>query len=159
MQLAIQFDLKRLQFSIPSHLPEFLLCSEQARGSSYTQIVYGPSGNKLALVTGQMLSKAFVPPPGGSTAVYNSSGLAYYRDADWLRSSRFASTPTAPTAMYYDGAYAPFGEPYAESRTTDRNFTGQNQDIVSSGPYPPYDFMYREHHPTWGRRLTHNTNR
>jgi len=75
---------------------------EQARGSSYTQIVYGPQGNKLALMNGQTLAKAFVPLPGGATAVYNSSGLSYYRHADWLGSSRFASTPSR--AMYYDGA-------------------------------------------------------
>jgi RHS repeat-associated protein len=54
-------------------------------------------------------------------------------------------------AQHYDGAYAPYGENYAESGTTDRNFTGQNQDMVSSGSYPLSDFMFREYHSTWGR--------
>src|SRR3989442_10715604 len=81
----------------------------------------------------------------GATAVYNSSGLAYYRHADWLGSSRFASTPGR--AMYYDGAYAPYGENYAETGTTDRNFTGQNQDTTAD----LYDFLFREDHPTQGR--------
>src|SRR5207244_3032490 len=56
--------------------------------------------------------------------------------------------------MYYDGAYAPYGENYAEAGTTDRNFTGMNQDTVSSGSYPLYDFLMREHHPVWGRWLS-----
>jgi RHS repeat-associated protein len=38
--------------------------------------------------------------------------------------------------------------------TQDRNFTGQNQDTINSGAYPLYDFLYREHHPTWGRWLS-----
>src|SRR5208282_865764 len=115
----------------------------------YTQIVYGPTGAKLALMNGQTLAKAFVPLSGGATAVYNSSGLAYYRHSDWEGSSRLASTPSQ--TVYYEGAYGPFGENYAETGTQDRNFTGQNQDTISTGPYPLYDFLYREYHPTWGR--------
>src|SRR3989454_7792796 len=102
-------------------------------------------------MNGQTLSKAFVPLPGGATAVYNSSALSYYRHADWLGSSRFASTPSR--AMYFDGAYAPYGENYAEAGTTDRSFTGQNQDTASA-IYPLYDFLFREYHPTQGRWLS-----
>lgn len=123
---------------------------EQARGTSYTQIVYGPLGNKLALMTGQTLTKAFVPLSGGATAVYGSGGtLTYYRHSDWQGSSRFASTPTTRT-KYFSGAYAPYGENYAESGTTDRNFTGQNQDTTAD----LYDFMFREHNYTHGRWLS-----
>jgi RHS repeat-associated protein len=43
--------------------------------------------------------------------------------------------------MYYDVAYAPFGETYAEAGTTDRNFTGMNQDTISTA----YDFPAREY--------------
>jgi RHS repeat-associated protein len=124
---------------------------EQNRSGSYTEIVYGPLGDKLALMNGQTLTKAFVPLPGGATAVYNSSALSYYRHADWLGSSRFASTPGR--AMYYDGAYAPYGENYAEAGTTDRSFTGQNQDTASA-IYPLYDFLFREYHPTQGRWIS-----
>jgi len=121
-------------------------------GSSYTQIVYGPGGSKLALMSGQTLSKAFVPLAGGATAVYNSSGLAYYRHPDWLGSSRLASTTSR--GVYYDGAYAPYGENYAETGTTDRSLTAQNQDMVSSGSYPLYDFLMREHNAAWGRWIS-----
>jgi RHS repeat-associated protein len=100
-------------------------------------------------MNGQTLSEGFVPLSGGATEVYNSSGLAYYRTADWLGSSRLASAPAR--TVYYDGAYAPYGGNHAEVGTQDRNFTGQNQDTISSGPYPLYDFLYREYHPTWGR--------
>jgi RHS repeat-associated protein len=124
---------------------------EQARGSSYTQIVYSPTGSKLALMSGQTLQKAFVALPGGATAVYNSSGLAYYRHSDWLGSSRLATLPTqtnpAVNEVYYDGAYAPYGESYAGYGTSDLGFTGQNQDTVPGLD----DFMFREYQPSSSR--------
>lgn len=121
-------------------------------GSSYTEVVYGPGGRKFALLSGQTLTKVFVPLAGGAVAVYNSSGLAYYRHPDWLGSSRLASTTSR--GVYYDGAYAPYGENYAETGTTDRSFTGENQDMVSSGSYPLYDFLMREYNATWGRWIS-----
>src|SRR5579859_5275783 len=117
-------------------------------GTTYQQILYGPGGGKLALMNGQNLNKAFIGLPGGATAVYNSSGLQYYRHADWLGSSRLASTPAR--TVYSDGAYAPFGENYDETGTTDRSFTGQNQDTVPG----LYDFMFREQSPTQGRWIS-----
>jgi len=112
---------------------------EQQRSTAYQQIVYGPGGGKLALMNGQTLTKAFVPLPGGATAVYNSSGLQYYRHSDHLGSSRLASTPSR--TLYYSGAYAPFGESYKEAGTTDHSFTGNNEDTVAGMA----DFMYREY--------------
>jgi RHS repeat-associated protein len=117
---------------------------EQNRSGTYTEIVYGPHGGKLALMSGQTLQKAFVPLAGGAVAVYTSSGLAYYRHSDWLGSSRFASTPTR--TMYSDDAYTPFGEPYAQSGTAALSFTGMNQDTVSG----LCDFPAREY-ATQGR--------
>ncbi len=112
---------------------------EQDKSGVYSQIVYAPSGFKLAIMSGQTLTKAFVPLSGGAVAVYNSSGLAYYRHSDHLGSSRFASTPSR--TLYFDGAYAPFGEPYAQTGTTDLSFTGMNQDTVAN----LYDFPTREY--------------
>jgi RHS repeat-associated protein len=117
-------------------------------GTNYKQIVYGPVGGKLALMNGQTLNKAFVTLPGGATAVYTASGLAYYRHSDHLGSSRMASTPAR--TPYYTGAYAPFGESYNESGTTDRSFTGQNQDTVPG----LNDFMFRRHSPNQGRWIS-----
>jgi RHS repeat-associated protein len=121
------------------------LRAEQNRSGTYTQIVYAPTGQKLALMSAATLQKAFIPLPGNAQAVYASSGLSYYRHPDWLGSSRFASTPTPPTGMYSDTAYAPFGEPYAQAGATDLSFTGQNQDTVAGGLTGPYDFPAREY--------------
>lgn len=118
---------------------------EQDRSGVYSEIAYAPSGGKLAIMNGQSLTKAFVPLSGGSVAVYNSSGLAYYRHSDWLGSSRFASTPAR--ALYFDGAYAPFGENYAQSGTSDLSFTGMNQDTVPN----LFDFPAREYNGIHGR--------
>src|SRR5579864_583514 len=113
---------------------------EQNKSGTYTEIVYAPKGNKLALMSGtSTLKQAFAPLPAGATAVYNASGLEYYRHPDWLGSSRFSSTPTR--TMYNDLAFAPFGEPYAQTGSTDVSFTGQNQDTTSN----LYDFAAREY--------------
>jgi RHS repeat-associated protein len=120
---------------------------EQQNGSTYTEILYNPMG-KAALMSGQTLTKAFVYLPGGATAIYNSSGLAYLRHSDWLGSSRLTST--AARGMYSSSAYAPFGEQYATSGTSDASFTGQNADTTST----LYDFTFREHSPSQGRWIS-----
>src|SRR3989442_11717134 len=112
---------------------------EQNRSGAYTQFVYAPNGAKLAIFSGQTLQKAMVALPGGAIAVYNSSGLLYYGHSDHLGSIRFGSTPSR--AMYFDLAYAPFGEQYAASGTTDSAFTGQRQD-TSPGVYDFPDRSY-----------------
>ena len=117
---------------------------EQNRSNSYTQIVYSPTGAKLALMSGQTLQKAFVPLPGQATAVYTSTGLDHYRHPDWLGSARLTSSPTR--TVLSTTAYAPFGETYAQSGTADPSFTGQNSSTVPGD----YDFLYREY-STQGR--------
>lgn len=112
---------------------------EQARGTSYTEIVYAPTGDKLALMNGQTLQKAFVPLLGQATAIYASTGLDHYRHSDWLGSARLTSSPAR--AYVSSVAYAPYGETYASSGTTDPSFTGQNPDTVSND----YDFFFREY--------------
>ena len=121
---------------------------EQTTGTSHTQVVYGLDGGKFALMSGTTLSKAFVALPAGAEAVYNSSGLDYYRHADWLGSSRLAST-TSQT-VYSDVSYAPYGEPYNQYGTADPSFTGQNQDTASG----LYDFLYREQSSVQGRWIS-----
>lgn len=123
---------------------------EQTRGSSHTEIVYGPYGLKLALMNGQNLVNAFVKIPGGSRAVYDGSGLAYYRHSDHLGSSRLATTPSR--TKYYDVAYAPYGEDYNRSGTSDLSFTDEHQDTVNGGwTTNLYDFMLREYRTAHGR--------
>jgi RHS repeat-associated protein len=111
---------------------------ERNNGGAYSEIAYAPTGEKIEVMNGQSYTKAFAPLPGGAVAVWGG-GVAWYRHPDYLGSSRFAST--AARTMYYDGAYAPFGEPYAQTGSTDLSFTGMNQDTVSN----LYDFPAREY--------------
>ena len=121
---------------------------EKNVSGTYTEFIYGPTGAKLATANGQTLVKALIALPGGAKVAYNSSGLAYYRHSDWLGSSRLASTPTR--TMYSDSAYAPFGEQYAMSGTTDASFTGQEQDTASS----LFDFPARRSSYSQGRWIS-----
>src|SRR5258708_19219931 len=113
--------------------------AEQTTGSTHSEIVYGPGGGKLALMNGTSLIKAFVPVTGGATAVYNSSGLAYYRHSDHIGSSRLSSTPTQ--TVYSDTAYSAFGDPSPPPAPLDPSFTAQNHDT----PPPAHDFPYPTH--------------
>jgi RHS repeat-associated protein len=117
---------------------------EQNRSNVYTEIVYSPAGDKLALMSGQTLQSAFIPLPGGAKAVYTSAGLNRYRHSDWLGSNRLTSSPTR--TVLSTAAYAPFGDTYAQSGIVDPSFTGQNSDTVSGD----YDFLAREYN-TQGR--------
>ena len=123
---------------------------ESFYNGSYTQVVYAPDGYKFALMNGSTVRKYMAPLTAGLQAVYTANtpaGLAYYRHADWLGSSRLASA--ANRSVYYDGAYAPFGESYGETGTTDRSFTGQTQDTASG----LYDFSFRQYSSSQGRWL------
>jgi RHS repeat-associated protein len=71
---------------------------EKNNSGTYTEIVYAPTGAKLALMggtNGQTLQKGFVSLAGRASAIYTGSGLSYYRHSDWLGSSRLSSTATA----------------------------------------------------------------
>jgi hypothetical protein len=118
---------------------------EQNRSGTYTQIVYGPVGG-----SGQTLQKGLVPLSGKGMAVYNSSGLLYYAHADMLGSIRLGTTPAR--GMYFDLAYAPFGETYAPSGSVDPAYTGQMADTSQRQDTAGglYDFPLREY-STQGR--------
>jgi RHS repeat-associated protein len=115
-----------------------------------TQIVYGPDGSKLAVMNGQTLKTGFIALPGGATAVYNSSGLAYFRHSDWLGSSQFASTAAAPTTMHSSKLFAPYGEPIGEAGAVDRSFALHDQDTVQG----IHDAPFRRYNPVHGRWLS-----
>ncbi len=120
---------------------------EQNRSGTNTQIVYGPSGAKFAFMNGSTLIEYIDPMVAGMAAIHNGNGTGYFQHADWLGSSRFAGTPSG--TVYYDGAYAPFGENYAEMGTTDRSFTGQTQDTTPG----LYDFLFRQQSSSQSRWL------
>ncbi len=101
-------------------------------------------------MNGTTVQSYITPMAAGMQAVWNGTGLAYYRHADWLGSARFESTPTG--TVYADRAYAPFGETYAETGAVDRSFTGQTQD-VAPGSTGIYDFLFRQQSAAQGRWL------
>ena len=125
---------------------------EIGSGRTYTQFAYRPDGVLLALYSSEPV-KTTIPLPGGSTAIYNSTGLDYIRHTDWLGSSRLATTWNH--TVYSKEAYAPFGETYNEAGTPDRSFTGQDQDVVTgSAGTGIYDFLFRKYDPSAGRWLS-----
>ena len=116
---------------------------EQTKSGTNTEIQYSPTGYKMQLMNGQTPLNAFVALPGGATMAFPASGPTYYRHADWLGSSRFASTYSTRT-MYNDLAYAPFGETYAATGSTgvtDISFAGNNEDTTTN----LYDAQFREY--------------
>ena len=118
------------------------------------EFVYRPNGTQLAVYQmGQGLVKGTIPLPGGSTAVYNASGVNFIRHKDWLGSSRLATTWAH--AVFSKEAYAPFGETYNEAGTPDRSFTGQDQNVVTGYlGTGVYDFLFRKYDPSAGRWLS-----
>jgi RHS repeat-associated protein len=125
---------------------------ERSVGSAYQQMVYTPTGEPLATMTGQIFSRAWVPLPGGGTAVYDYSvqnnGLYFYRHPDWLGSSRVTSTPNQAYAETQ--AFMPFGETYIVDGSGDVAFTGQNSLNVSG----VFEFPAREYSATQGRWIS-----
>jgi RHS repeat-associated protein len=125
---------------------------EYNNGSSHTQVVYDPQGGKLAFMSSQTLQMYALPLAGGVQAVFNSSGLWYYRHSDWLGSTRLALDTGGN--LYVARNYAPFGETYGGAGSGDNNrmFTGQTQDLIV-GPTGVYDFLFRQHSTAQGRWL------
>jgi RHS repeat-associated protein len=98
-------------------------------------------------MNGSTVKQYFVPLVAGMKAVYNGSGLQYYRHSDWLGTNRFSATPSG--TVYFDGAYAPYAENYAGIGTSDRVFTGQPMGTLPG----LYDFTFREYGQSQGRWL------
>ncbi|MGH9393804.1 MAG: RHS repeat-associated core domain-containing protein [Terriglobales bacterium] len=115
------------------------------------EIVYGPDGGKLAVMSGTSLYRADIPLPGGAEAVYMAGGLTAFRHADQLGSAPLASTQAR--TVWSAVGYAPYGEPFS-STGSDRSFTGQKQDIAPSQGGGQYDFLMREYSPVQGRWWT-----
>jgi RHS repeat-associated protein len=94
------------------------------------------------------IQQLYVPLPGGAAAEYYSWGLSDYRHSDWLASNRLESSTTR--TILDNNAYAPFGEPYAQTGNGEISFTGQNKDTV----WLQYDFLARQYDPKQGRWIS-----
>jgi RHS repeat-associated protein len=116
-------------------------------GTPTTEILYSPAG-KTAIMSGTNAQAVFAQLPGGNEMEYRGGSYLFHHK-DWLNSSRFISV-RGSRSMYFDTAYAPFGENYVPSGTTDLDFTDKRQDVVTG----IYDFQYREYNPNQGRWLS-----
>jgi len=143
------WDAEGLPHSFDSLVFTYDALGRAVEDSGGTQLVYSPLGGRLGFMSGQTYQTGRVPLVAGAWARYLPSGLTEYRHSDWLGSVRLSSTPSQGPP-YYDGAYAPYGESYAEMGTTDRQFTGKREDTVGD----LYDFPFREYHSTQGRWLS-----
>jgi RHS repeat-associated protein len=123
---------------------------EQNQSGSYYQIVYTPTGSKLGVFKGSTIQQLFVPLPGGAAAEYLSWGLSHYRHSDWLGSDRLEASASTTHSILDNNAYAPFGEPYAQTGNGEISFTGQNKDTV----WLQYDFLARQYDPRQGRWIS-----
>ena len=123
---------------------------EQNQSGTYFQLVYSPTGKKLAVTKAQVIQQAFVPLPGKAKAEYLSWGLSHYRHPDWLGSARLESSTTH--TIVQDTAYDPFGVPYSElsGGNGEISFTEQNKDTA----WLQYDFRDRQYDPNQGRWLS-----
>ncbi len=101
-------------------------------------------------MSGQSVQQYYLPLVAGVQAVYDSTGLKYYRHADWLGSSRLQID--ASGNLLGGMAYAPYGETYDETGTPERSFTGQTQDMIK-GTTGIYDFLLRQQASNQGRWL------
>ncbi len=137
--------------SVSTTFDAFNRAVEQYSLGVATQIVYAPTGEKFSFMNGQTLKSYVLPMVAGMQVVYNSTGLQYFRQVDWLGSGRFATN--ASGGVYYDASYGPWGESFNEQGTGDRLFTGQTQDTIAGPSQGIYDFLFRQHSPTEGRWL------
>jgi RHS repeat-associated protein len=125
-----------------------------------TQFLYLPGGTQPFATMSKYNSylKVFAPAPGGAMIITPNGTygvLAYHRHTDWLGSSRFATTPSE--TVYFDGAYAPFGEPYATSGTTDLVFGGNAQDasvVEGATAGDAYDTLNRKYSASQSRWIS-----
>jgi RHS repeat-associated protein len=121
----------------------------EQNGSTYTSFVYGPRGEKLALMNGQTLNQARLALPGGGMAVYDPTGLIRYWHGDWQGSVRLLSNPNQ--TYNSSGAAAPYGESYAENPV---GFLSPFAGLIRDTSSELNDALWREYDPTQGRWMS-----
>ena len=123
---------------------------EQTRGLSYTQILYSSTGSKLALMNGTDPAKSVCSTArrgtGGATIPVDCSTIV--TRTGWA-APRLAVKPDR--TVYFEVAYAPFGEDYDGQRYQGFVF---HRPEPGHGQWSLYDFMFREYSPVQGRWIS-----
>jgi RHS repeat-associated protein len=125
--------------------------AEQDAPTWNQEYLYDENHMQIGSAVGQTTGYAYVPLPGGEQVLYSPEGSlpTLYIHADWLGSARLHSTQSR--TVYGDTAFAPFGETYANSNTSDAyHFAAYPLDFALG----LYDTAFREYHTTQGRWLT-----
>jgi RHS repeat-associated protein len=128
---------------------------ERQNGGAFTEFLYSPLG-KTAVMTGQTLTSATIPLPGGTRLYYATATNKQIWHKDWLGSVRLVSSFSSRTIVA-DRAVAPFGEPYNVVTGGGPGMFAENEQAifaVSGSASQPYDTPNREVHPTQGRWLS-----
>jgi len=96
-------------------------------------------------MSGQTLTGAYIPLPGGGRVVYTPSGIQNYMHPDWNSASRVSSTPSR--TLYSQTEYSPFGISYLKSDSNPQLlFDDSGSDLVGE-----YSATNRQLHATQGR--------
>jgi RHS repeat-associated protein len=132
-----QFSATYGQTSTASSLATTLANAVNTGSSVVTAAVSGSTINLTATTPGTGTNYSL--SSGSSTNQPSSFSQASFTVS--VSGSALTGGTTGGTSMYADTAYAPFGETYASSGTTDPAFTSQRQDTVSG----LYDFPAREY--------------
>jgi len=128
---------------------------ERQNGAAFTEFLYSPIG-KTAVMTGQTLTNATIPLPGGTRLYYATATNKQLWHKDWLGSARVVSSFSSRTIVA-DRAVAPFGEPYNVVTGGGPGMFAENEQAifaVSGSASQPYDTPNRELHPTQGRWIS-----
>jgi RHS repeat-associated protein len=123
---------------------------EMNNTGTITDIVYTPSGRRLAYYVNGSLAGFTIDLPGGLRAGGQTSGAGVqaYSHPDWLGSSRTVSS--VGRTWVGSQAYAPSGETYAAAGSVVSLFTNQYNDEAGD----LYDFAAREQHRIQGRWIS-----
>ena len=126
--------------------------AEQDGATWNQEFLYDENRTQIGGAVGQNPGFAYFPLPGGAQFESNpEAGLTLYAHPDWLGSARLHSTTTGQQRFYADTAFAPFGETYANTNSSDPyHFAGYPLDFALG----LYDTSFREYQTTQGRWVT-----
>jgi RHS repeat-associated protein len=125
--------------------------AEQDAPTWNQEYVYDENNMQIGGAVDQSTGYAYIRLPGGAQVLYSPEGSlpTLYMHADWLGSARLHSTQSR--TVYGDTAFAPFGETYANTNTSDPyHFAAYPLDFALG----LYDTAFREYHTTQGRWIT-----
>lgn len=117
------------------------------------ELLYAPTGEKIARLNGQTINKTRIGLPGGGFAEYSSTTLANFDHPDWLGNTR-VMTNVVTRGLTHQTEYTPFGVAYdgGTGGVGNMDFNGSFMDTLT-GQAGLYDTVYRSQSGAQGRFL------